>query len=568
MENLTAANIKKDVVVKIGDSSDDDCVTSITGTYEGSGSSGPNWETVYIGKVNTTADWGNGNYYRYITPWYESIQGNSVWRITWDDVQYECTATWGNSQGDNYALGNYTLDGGSGGTQYPFFIQTYYGTTGLFIVSAVSGTHHIIMEKQTEDLVVWETVHTGSYGISADQDNTGYFVTDLEPFDPLALNSIWRITYNGTQYTLNATQTAAATMNADYGVGYAVGNYGIWGDSTNTGEPFIAGVFNWSGLTNMVFGTAASSGNVTIRVERMAGNLIPKTITANGTYNAEDDGVDGYSSVTVNVSGGTTWEQQYVGSVTVSDWGEQLNYISLVDYFNTHNDFSYGETYRITWKNGAQYTCTAEVEIPDGDWTGYVLGNGELWGEQFGNNEPFIAQRHDDDLLFPTTETANTTFTLTIEKQVPVVSGLEYEEGTYTPATDTAQPTISFANNHSTTPVFVMMSDTSSQSTLSDNSCVSFSFDDPYRAFNSGFPYSTSALRYENITYIYKGTGSSISAGTLQTQYNSDNTTSSSSSYSRYWVTESNFKPYANSSSRYWRSGRTYKWIAVWAPTS
>ena len=35
--NLTAANIKKDVVVKVGDSTDDDCVTSVTGTYEGSG---------------------------------------------------------------------------------------------------------------------------------------------------------------------------------------------------------------------------------------------------------------------------------------------------------------------------------------------------------------------------------------------------------------------------------------------------------------------------------------------------------------------------------------------------
>lgn len=37
MSNLTAANIKKDVVVQIGDSTDSDCVTSITGTYEGSG---------------------------------------------------------------------------------------------------------------------------------------------------------------------------------------------------------------------------------------------------------------------------------------------------------------------------------------------------------------------------------------------------------------------------------------------------------------------------------------------------------------------------------------------------
>ena len=37
--NLTADNIKSGVIVKIGDSTDDDCVTSVTGTYSGSGSS-------------------------------------------------------------------------------------------------------------------------------------------------------------------------------------------------------------------------------------------------------------------------------------------------------------------------------------------------------------------------------------------------------------------------------------------------------------------------------------------------------------------------------------------------
>ena len=36
MTNLTAANIKNGVTVKIGDASDDDCVTSVTGTYTGS----------------------------------------------------------------------------------------------------------------------------------------------------------------------------------------------------------------------------------------------------------------------------------------------------------------------------------------------------------------------------------------------------------------------------------------------------------------------------------------------------------------------------------------------------
>lgn len=35
-----------------------------------------------------------------------------------------------------------------------------------------------------------------------------------------------------------------------------------------------------------------------------SGTLIPKSITQNGTYNASDDSADGYSSVTVDVSGG------------------------------------------------------------------------------------------------------------------------------------------------------------------------------------------------------------------------------------------------------------------------
>ena len=35
--NLSAGNIKKDVVIKVGDSVDDDRITSVTGTYEGSG---------------------------------------------------------------------------------------------------------------------------------------------------------------------------------------------------------------------------------------------------------------------------------------------------------------------------------------------------------------------------------------------------------------------------------------------------------------------------------------------------------------------------------------------------
>lgn len=42
LSNLTADNIKSGVVVKVGDSTDDDCVTSVTGTYSGGGGTSKN----------------------------------------------------------------------------------------------------------------------------------------------------------------------------------------------------------------------------------------------------------------------------------------------------------------------------------------------------------------------------------------------------------------------------------------------------------------------------------------------------------------------------------------------
>lgn len=146
-------------------------------------------------------------------------------------------------------------------------------------------------------------------------------------------------------------------------------------------------------------------------------------------------------------------------------------------------------------------------------------------------------------------------------------TGLVYESGTYTPTSDSAQPTISFANTHSTTPFFVCMSDTSAASGITSNSNTSFVFFDMYRLTGSGYPYSTSATRYAIAYYGYRSSnGHTVSS--VQIQYNSDNTGTSSTSYSRYWVTASNFHPYSNSSSRYWRKNRNYKWIAVWKPTS
>ena len=55
VSGLSADNIKSGVTVKIGDSTDDDCVTSVTGIYEGGG--GTSKETyVYTGLASRTAN--------------------------------------------------------------------------------------------------------------------------------------------------------------------------------------------------------------------------------------------------------------------------------------------------------------------------------------------------------------------------------------------------------------------------------------------------------------------------------------------------------------------------------
>ncbi len=143
-----------------------------------------------------------------------------------------------------------------------------------------------------------------------------------------------------------------------------------------------------------------------------------------------------------------------------------------------------------------------------------------------------------------------------------LTGGLEYESGSYTPSANASRPTISFSNVHTNPPAFVLMSDTSSASGITQNSNLVFMLCDPYRCFGSGFPISTSSTKYGIAYYTYK-TSSSTSSNGSQTS-SSDDPTSSSYQYYRYFADAENFYPYSISTSRYWRSGRTYKWIAIW----
>lgn len=169
------------------------------------------------------------------------------------------------------------------------------------------------------------------------------------------------------------------------------------------------------------------------------------------------------------------------------------------------------------------------------------------------------------------TVTANGTYDVTALAEMIVNvsggggSGLEFESGTFTPTSDVARPQISFSKTHSETPIAVIMADATGTNNTVTNSNMLFVFFDPYRAFGVGFPYSSSAMRFAAAYYGYRGSSStSITVSGALITHNSDDTGASSTAYSRNWATESGFHPYTGSNSRYWRSGRTYKWYAVW----
>lgn len=194
--------------------------------------------------------------------------------------------------------------------------------------------------------------------------------------------------------------------------------------------------------------------SVDIAVPSVSPTLITKSITANGTYNASSDNADGYSSVTVNVSGG---------------------------------------------------------------------------------------------------------------------GGLVYETGIFVPSEDVAKPTISFTNPHTEPPMFAMMIDASATPTLETYTQYSFIYADWYRLAGTGFPYSdVSDLRYG--VYRSDNRASSTTSTSYSTSlfyHNSDEHMDDDTSYPSYYVTSTEFMPSpSTTANKYWRAGRTYKWIAVWAPTT
>lgn len=173
--------------------------------------------------------------------------------------------------------------------------------------------------------------------------------------------------------------------------------------------------------------------------------------------------------------------------------------------------------------------------------------------------------------MFITEQTSSTpAFTLTIEKQVPVASGLEYETGTYTPTEDVANCLIQFSDTHSTAPFFYAVFDvtTTSSNTTADNLCTAYVCSE--QIFGNGGAFSSTS-NITGIAVTRQKTGANATNGTsfiITGSYLDTTDPGENNGLPRYWATETSIRFYTNSNSRYSRAGRTYKWIAAWAPST
>lgn len=222
--------------------------------------------------------------------------------------------------------------------------QTGGGTVRFYENGSSGYTRTVITEEQTVT-----PTSNGTY-YSATLNVTEGFEADAE----------YIITLNGTEYFF--------TCQVLWGTNYLLGDINYFYGSSNLPYPF--GII-WTSRTTCTL--ARDNGNqVTVKIEKLeltgsggggGSTLITKTITENGTYSAEDDDADGYSSVTVNVpsSAASSWtkvaETSYqvsttsTSAATVATWAtghselwtnEKWIYVRIRDTAGKRNGYFYG----------------------------------------------------------------------------------------------------------------------------------------------------------------------------------------------------------------------------------
>ena len=135
--------------------------------------------------------------------------------------------------------------------------------------------------------------------------------------------------------------------------------------------------------------------------------------------------------------------------------------------------------------------------------------------------------------------------------------GLEYETGTWSPSEDVNTFTFLFANTHSQAPFFYMVTDIGGYyDTASSYHCMAYWC--PYQFSGEPIHASTTSDNYALGLARYRSTSATSLSNVTQV--------APSLNAVAFYATNTSIKPVHET--YYWRAGRTYKWIAVWAPTT
>lgn len=136
-------------------------------------------------------------------------------------------------------------------------------------------------------------------------------------------------------------------------------------------------------------------------------------------------------------------------------------------------------------------------------------------------------------------------------------SGLVFETGIYEPTADISKPTITFTDTHTTRPYSIIIEDVTGTNTTT-STVMFWTVISWYDAFGAPAISTKGGYCYGGLRWGYGASnGFAANGGNINSE----------TAFATY-MTPEHFIPYCNSSSFVYRAGRTYKWIAVWKPTT
>ena len=198
---------------------------------------------------------------------------------------------------DNIPTSDGTTDYGLGVLIYE---GTFANTTGTFSVTTLSNGESFSFDKivvELSNVFQGQNVNKQTYWRS-DEPMSGYD-------EPLILDSgsayRYNVTYHATTTITIVDDTYIELFSKNYDENNPTSTVSTYQRKEHNGYDKITAYGWWS------WNCPAEARIKIVGYKRKELTLIPKTITVNGTYIADNDNADGYSNVTVNTQGSGQW---------------------------------------------------------------------------------------------------------------------------------------------------------------------------------------------------------------------------------------------------------------------